>query len=80
MELAFTVADGLEYLRTAVEVSNLKVDEVSPRLLFFWGISMMGYASVSMPLFNSVSVSGYHMQAAGADATLELAFTIADGM
>ena len=41
---------------------------------------VMGFASVSMPLFNSVSVSGYHMQAAGADATLELAFTIADGM
>ena len=34
----------------------------------------------SMPKFNSISVSGYHMQEAGADAKLELAFTIADGI
>ena len=40
----------------------------------------MGYASVNMPLFNSVRVSGYHMQVAGADAALVLAFTIADEM
>ena len=33
-----------------------------------------------MPKFNSISVSGYHMQEAGADAALELAFTIADGL
>ena len=41
---------------------------------------IMGYASVNFPLFNSVSVPGYHMQEAGADAALELAFTIADGL
>ena len=35
LELAFNIADGLEYVRTAVEVSNLKVDDVAPRLLFF---------------------------------------------
>lgn len=33
-----------------------------------------------MPKYNSISISGYHMQEAGADAKLELAFTIADGM
>ena len=33
-----------------------------------------------MPKFNSISISGYHMQEAGADAVLELAFTIADGL
>ena len=33
-----------------------------------------------MPKFNSISISGYHMQEAGADAILELAFTIADGI
>ena len=33
-----------------------------------------------MPKFNSISISGYHMQEAGADAILELAFTIADGL
>ena len=33
-----------------------------------------------MPKYNSISISGYHMQEAGADAKLELAFTIADGL
>jgi hypothetical protein len=33
-----------------------------------------------MPKYNSISVSGYHMQEAGADPVLELAFTIADGI
>src|SRR5262249_20811753 len=33
-----------------------------------------------MPKFNSISISGYHMQEAGATAELELAFTIADGL
>ena len=41
---------------------------------------VMGYASVNMPLFNSVSVSVYHMKEAGADIALELSFTIADGL
>ena len=40
----------------------------------------MGYTSELMPKFNSISISGYHMQEAGADAKLELAFTLADGM
>jgi methylmalonyl-CoA mutase len=33
-----------------------------------------------MPRFNSISISGYHMQEAGADSKLELAFTLADGI
>lgn len=33
-----------------------------------------------MPKFNSISISGYHIQEAGADAILELAFTLADGL
>lgn len=33
-----------------------------------------------MPKFNSIYISGYHMQEAGADAVLELAFTLADGL
>ena len=40
LELAFTIADGLLYVRNAVEVANLKVDGVAPRLSFFWGIRM----------------------------------------
>jgi methylmalonyl-CoA mutase len=38
------------------------------------------YTSRNMPRFNSISISGYHMQEAGATADLELAFTIADGL
>ena len=41
---------------------------------------IMGYTSVHMPKFNSISISGYHMQEAGADAMWEMAFTIADGI
>ena len=37
------------------------------------------YTSKSMPKFNSISISGYHMQEAGANQALELAFTLADG-
>jgi methylmalonyl-CoA mutase len=33
-----------------------------------------------MPKYNSISISGYHMQEAGADNVLEMAFTIADGL
>ena len=38
------------------------------------------YTSKHMPKFNSISISGYHMQEAGANAVLEMAFTIADGL
>ena len=38
------------------------------------------YTSEKMPKFNSISISGYHMQEAGATADLELAFTLADGL
>lgn len=38
------------------------------------------YTSKYMPKFNSISISGYHIQEAGADAVLELAFTLADGL
>ncbi|HXA00637.1 MAG TPA: methylmalonyl-CoA mutase [Cytophagaceae bacterium] len=38
------------------------------------------YTSKNMPRFNSISISGYHMQEAGATADLELAYTLADGL
>ncbi len=40
---------------------------------------IIGYCARHMPRFNSISISGYHMQEAGADAALELAYTLADG-
>jgi methylmalonyl-CoA mutase len=41
---------------------------------------IFGYTSRRMPRFNSISISGYHMQEAGATADLELAYTLADGV
>jgi methylmalonyl-CoA mutase len=41
---------------------------------------IFSYTSKHMPKFNSISISGYHMQEAGATADLELAFTLADGL
>jgi methylmalonyl-CoA mutase len=41
---------------------------------------IIAYTSAHMPKFNSISISGYHMQEAGATAVQELAFTLADGM
>jgi len=41
---------------------------------------IIAYTSKQMPRFNSISISGYHMQEAGATADLELAYTLADGI
>ncbi|MEC8133145.1 MAG: methylmalonyl-CoA mutase family protein, partial [Pseudomonadota bacterium] len=41
---------------------------------------IFAYTSQHMPKFNSISISGYHMQEAGATADLELAYTLADGV
>ena len=40
---------------------------------------IFAYTSIKMPKFNSISISGYHIQEAGATADLELAYTLADG-
>ena len=47
LELGFTLADGLEYLRTAVDQAGLDVDDVAPRLSFFWGIGMNHYVEIA---------------------------------
>ncbi len=41
---------------------------------------IFAYTAQNMPKFNSISISGYHMQEAGATADLELAYTLADGL
>src|SRR5690606_36989406 len=41
---------------------------------------IFAHTAAHMPKFNSISVSGYHMQEAGATADLELAYTLADGL
>ncbi|MDG5799580.1 methylmalonyl-CoA mutase [Marinilabiliaceae bacterium ANBcel2] len=46
IELAYTLADGLEYLKTGVE-SGLKVDSFAPRLSFFWAIGMNHFMEIA---------------------------------
>jgi methylmalonyl-CoA mutase len=46
IELAYTLADGLEYLRTGVK-SGLDIDAFAPRLSFFWGIGMNHFMEIA---------------------------------
>lgn len=46
LELAYTLADGLEYLRAGVK-AGLKIDDFAPRLSFFWGIGMDYYTEIA---------------------------------
>ncbi len=46
IELAYTLADGLEYLRTGVE-SGLDIDAFAPRLSFFWGVGMNHFMEIA---------------------------------
>lgn len=46
IELAYTLADGLEYIRKGIE-SGLKIDEFAPRLSFFWGIGMNHFMEIA---------------------------------
>lgn len=46
LELAYTLADGLEYLRTGVE-AGLDIDVFAPRLSFFWGIGMNHFMEIA---------------------------------
>ena len=46
LELAYTLADGLEYLRTGLK-SGLAIDEFAPRLSFFWGVGMNYFMEIA---------------------------------
>ena len=46
IELAYTLADGLEYLRTGIE-AGLKIDDFAPRLSFFWAIGMNHFMEIA---------------------------------
>jgi len=59
-------------------VRNTYIYPPSPSMRIISDI--FGYSSTKMPRFNSISISGYHMQEAGATADLELAYTLADGV
>src|SRR5688572_5876783 len=59
-------------------VRNTYIFPPSPSMRIISDI--FGYTAKNMPKFNSISISGYHMQEAGATADLELAYTLADGV
>lgn len=59
-------------------VRNTYIFPPSPSMRIISDI--FAYTSENMPKFNSISISGYHMQEAGATADLELAYTLADGV
>tara|TARA_R110002074_G_scaffold149035_4_gene301234 strand:- start:56969 stop:59125 length:2157 start_codon:yes stop_codon:yes gene_type:complete len=46
LELAYTLSDGLEYIRTGIE-AGLKIDDFAPRLSFFWGIGMNHFMEIA---------------------------------
>ncbi|CAA0118960.1 Methylmalonyl-CoA mutase [BD1-7 clade bacterium] len=58
-------------------VRNTYIYPPSPSMKIIGDI--IAYASGHLPKFNTISISGYHIQEAGADAALELAYTLADG-
>ncbi|MFN5984624.1 MAG: methylmalonyl-CoA mutase [Fluviicola sp.] len=59
-------------------VRNTYIYPPSPSMRIISDI--FAYTSKHMPRFNSISISGYHMQEAGATASIELAYTLADGL
>ncbi len=46
IELAYTLADGLEYIRTGIE-AGMKIDDFAPRISFFWGIGMNHFMEIA---------------------------------
>lgn len=56
LELAFTVADGLEYVRTGMK-AGMSVDDFAPRLSFFFGIGMNFY----MVALSGVNIRGFSL-------------------
>ena len=90
--LAFYIVTGLEQGATLEQLSGtiqndiLKEFMVRNTYIYPPEFSMkiiadiFEYTSQNMPKFNSISISGYHMQEAGATADIEMAYTLADGL
>ena len=76
----------LEELAGTIQNDILKEFMVRNTYIYHPAFSMriisdiFAYTSKNMPKFNSISISGYHMQEAGATADIELAYTLADGL
>ncbi len=83
--LAFYIVTALEQLAGTIQNDILKEYMVRNTYIYPPTSSMkiiadiFDFTSKHMPQFNSISISGYHMQEAGATADLEMAYTLADG-
>jgi methylmalonyl-CoA mutase len=90
--LAFYIVAGLEQGATLAQlqgtIQNDILKEFMVRNTYIYPpefsmkiiADIFEYTSKNMPKFNSISISGYHMQEAGATADIELAYTLADGL
>ncbi|MBO6077232.1 MAG: methylmalonyl-CoA mutase [Bacteroidaceae bacterium] len=90
--LAFYIVSGLEQGATLAELQGTIQNDIlkefmvrntyiyPPKFSMKIIADIFEYTSQNMPKFNSISISGYHMQEAGATADIELAYTLADGM
>ena len=89
--LAFYIVAGLEQGATLEELNGTIQNDIlkefmvrntyiyPPKFSMKIIADIFEYTSKNMPKFNSISISGYHMQEAGATADIELAYTLADG-
>ncbi len=90
--LAFYIVSGLEQGASLAEMQGTIQNDIlkefmvrntyiyPPKFSMKIIADIFEYTSKNMPKFNSISISGYHMQEAGATADIELAYTLADGM
>ena len=90
--LAFYIVAGLEQGATLEQLSGTIQNDIlkefmvrntyiyPPKFSMKIIADIFEYTSKNMPKFNSFSISGYHMQEAGATADIELAYTLADGL
>ncbi len=90
--LAFYIVAGLEQGCTLEQLSGTIQNDIlkefmvrntyiyPPQFSMKIIADIFEYTSQNMPKFNSISISGYHMQEAGATCDIELAYTLADGM
>ncbi|MEX0987477.1 MAG: methylmalonyl-CoA mutase [Bacteroidales bacterium] len=90
--MAFYIVAGLEQGAKLEELSGTIQNDIlkefmvrntyiyPPKMSMRIIADIFEYTSKKMPRFNSISVSGYHMQEAGATADIELAYTLADGL
>ena len=90
--MAFYIVSGLEQGASLEELTGTIQNDIlkefmvrntyiyPPQMSMKIIADIFEYTSKKMPRFNSISVSGYHMQEAGATADIELAYTLADGL